>query len=234
MFRRQGAMITGVTGGVAGLMCAWRWLERQPERQICDEPTTTPADLLANRGSDVLLPLRTHIASDCFRRSKALAGLSNVAVSLNGAPSLPGSSMYQRFLDRLQTSATSDDARVCIVFHGTADENIDRILAEGLDPKRRGEQGHQLYGTGEYFHRCARCCDGYCEPREPEATAITRRRMLIFVVLFNERSTTSRMICPSGIVIVNESARQIPLGVLHYEERYDEDATRDADGTGRE
>ena len=42
------------------------------------------------------------------------------------------------------------------------------------------------------------------------------------------------MICPSGIVIVNESARQIPLGVLHYEERYDEDATRDADGTGRE
>lgn len=49
----------------------------------------------------------------------------------------PGTPLYGRFAAALRRCA---DKRVQLVFHGTAEANIDAICREGLDPKRRAGQ----------------------------------------------------------------------------------------------
>jgi hypothetical protein len=56
--------------------------------------------------------------------------------------SLPGSPMYERFV---AARAGEPPPPLRIVFHGTAAENIEPILANGMDPSRRGMHGQALW-----------------------------------------------------------------------------------------
>lgn len=119
-------------------------------------------DLLQNESNDpdLLAPLRSFVSSEAFLKSEALCRMKNASVSLNHY-SNPGQTLYKRFVAAIH--AAPDAARVCIVFHGTDDVNIDPICEQGLNPHLRGQNGQAL-GRGEYFAKTAYLSLGYCRP----------------------------------------------------------------------
>ena len=90
----------------------------------------------------------------------------------------------------------------------TKDENIEPICMQGLDPSRRGTNGWQLYGKGEYFHTVARLANLFCEQGTEKA------RMVIFAVVVDGQSAR---IQNSGVICATDSSQHIPLGVLEYD-----------------
>ena len=69
------------------------------------------------------------------------------------AHSEPGSKLYERFLSAY-TFATSK--KVKLLFHSSPPQNYPNIVANGLDPGRRGASSGQRLGSGEYFGTHAR------------------------------------------------------------------------------
>jgi hypothetical protein len=57
----------------------------------------------------------------------------------------PGAPLYNRFVTAWERVANQT---VKVVFHGTAEQNIESICKTGLDPSLRRGQAH---GPGEYF-----------------------------------------------------------------------------------
>ena len=67
--------------------------------------------------------------------------------------SKPGERLYEQFFNAWGAAPLK---RLRMVFHGTAEANIDAICQNGLDPSRRAGQA---YGPGEYFGGdCRRLC----------------------------------------------------------------------------
>ena len=69
-----------------------------------------------------------------------------------------------------------------MVFHGSAEANMEVICREGLDPQRRSGQA---YGPGEYFGADAAVSHGYCKGG---------RKMLVFIVLMDPAGVSGKMV----------------------------------------
>jgi ubiquitin-protein ligase len=95
-----------------------------------------------------------------------------------------------------------------IVFHGTDDENIEPILANGMDPSRRGMHG-QVHGPGEYFATRALTSVRFALRNRPGRL---RGRLLIFLV-------SEKEVLPQApdVVVVNDVSRELPLGTVTFQ-----------------
>lgn len=111
---------------------------------------------------DVLSRQRAKIRS--FLRQKG-ASLRVEACEAN-PHAAPGTPLYCRFAAALRRCS---DERVQLVFHGTAEANIDAICREGLDPRRRAGQA---YGPGGARARAQQpTSSGPCCVRAPASCA---------------------------------------------------------------
>eukprot|EP00900_Chrysochromulina_parva_P013447 jgi/Chrpa1/22102/Chrysochromulina_OHIO_Genome00025750-RA len=120
--------------------------------------------------------------------------------------SLPGSPMYERFV---ASRAGEPPLPLRIVFHGTAAENIEPILANGMDPSRRGMHG-QHYGPGEYF--ATRALTSVRFALKGARDWASTPRLLVFLV--SEQEVQPRA---PDIVVVNDVSRELPLGTVTFQ-----------------
>ena len=113
----------------------------------------------------------------------------------------PGGALYARFAEAY---AQAREREVRLVWHGTAEANIDTICREGLDPKKRGQHG-QAHGAGEYFAETPSISLPYCAGG---------RRLLVFAVLMDKSGLTKRT---GGILVVHKSSHQLPVFVVTFD-----------------
>jgi hypothetical protein len=128
------------------------------------QPQQAPRDAKPPRPppEDVLSRQRAKIRS--FLRLKG-ASLRVEACEAN-PHAAPGTPLYCRFAAALRRCS---DKRVQLVFHGTAEANIDAICREGLDPRRRAGQA---YGPGGARARAQQpTSSGPCCVRAPASCA---------------------------------------------------------------
>ena len=114
------------------------------------------------------------------------------------------SSGYKKFAQCLEASSSvllASHAKLALVFHGTATENIASILKEGLDERRRSQQA---YGEGEYFAKMPASSEFYCKGG---------LEMLVFVVVL---PTVSNQYAPNEYVIVKNNQHHVAIGTLQY------------------
>ena len=86
-----------------------------------------------------------------------------------------GQPLFQTFLE---SWCEVPDKTVRIVFHGTAEANVDIICEKGLDPTKRSGQA---MGPGEYFGLDFNTALGYCKGG---------KKMLVFAVLADKSGVT--------------------------------------------
>ena len=113
--------------------------------------------------------------------------------------SLPGTPQYQRFVLEWQRVA---DQTVELVYHGTAEANVDIICRNGLDPARRRGQA---YGPGEYFAGTPAISLGYCKGGT---------KMLIFACLMDKTGLTNNI---GNIIVINKVEHQLPLFTISFQ-----------------
>ena len=166
--------------------------------------------------SDLRMLADAQAAGDAFaEQRRMIEDLVNDPVAFGGLValqvehnrySLPGSPMYERFV---AATAGKPPPPLRIVFHGTAAENIEPILANGMDPSRRGTHG-QAHGPGEYFATHALTSVRYALmcARDWASTP----RLLIFLVSEQEVQPRAR-----DIVVVNDVSRELPLGTVTFQ-----------------
>lgn len=106
--------------------------------------------------------------------------------------------MYNRFVEAWQRVA---DQTVTLAFHGTAEENIESICENGLDPKRRVGQ---VYGPGEYFARRALTSVGYCN---------AGKKMLVVALLTDKTGLT---LDNEDYVVISKPEHQLPLFTVTF------------------
>ncbi len=117
--------------------------------------------------------------------------------------SFPGTKLYERFF---AAWAQVPNKSMRLVFHGTSEDNIEAICAEGLDPKRR--RGQAL-GPGEYFAGTPGVSLGYCRGG---------RKMLVFCILIDASGVTSyNEAIPGGIAVIHKPEHQLPLAVVTFD-----------------
>ena len=113
----------------------------------------------------------------------------------------PGGELYAKFAAAYNRAR---DQSIRLVFHGTAEANIDAICKHGLDPNRRGQHG-QAHGRGEYFAEDSNISVAYCQGG---------KKMIVFAVLMDPSGLTKRT---NGIVVINKVEHQLPMFVLTCE-----------------
>ena len=122
-------------------------------------------------------------------------GLGRCSVAEN-PHSRPGTPLYNRFVRAWEAV---QDQSVRLVFHGTAEANIESICQTGLDPRRRAGQAH---GPGEYFASNVAVSVPYCRGG---------RKMLVFAVLTDRSGITADT---GSIIVVHKPEHQLPLFVM--------------------
>ena len=100
-------------------------------------------------GRDVLKKQRTGLFEFLSKKAKSL----RIVDVVPNPHSEPGKPLYERFLSAYTFAKTK---KVKLLFHGSPPQNIPNILANGLDPNRRGASSGQRLGSGEYFGTHAR------------------------------------------------------------------------------
>lgn len=127
---------------------------------------------------------------------------------------VPGNPAYDKFQNGLHN--LEEGACFGCVFHGTKPDNINTILRDGLDPKKRSGQ---CYGPGEYFSKTGSASVSYCRGG---------LEMLVFVVVLPSSVTqtdvtgntayhlTRHHSIPSDYVVVPNNDHQLPIGTIRY------------------
>mmetsp|Transcript_30002 Transcript_30002/g.80578 ORF Transcript_30002/g.80578 Transcript_30002/m.80578 type:complete len:406 (-) Transcript_30002:823-2040(-) len=178
-------------------------LARQLQRAF-DGVDLTSLDAGADDRFDLLLAYRNSI--DAFLRDTASRSVAAFRVRevFHNPHSQPGTPLYERFYANYKNCK---DKTIRLVFHGTAEKNIDSILRNSLDPKRRGVHG-QAYGKGEYFAEDVALSLQYCQGG---------RKMLVFAVLMDDsgrRNVAER----DDIIVVHKPGHHLPLAVVSMEQ----------------
>ena len=112
----------------------------------------------------------------------------------------PGGALYAKFA---AAHAAARDKSVRLVFHGTRDENIAKICANGLDPSFRGKNGQAL-GKGEYFAENVNISIPYCAGG---------KRMIVSRCSWTKAGRQRQ----NSIVVVNRTEHQLPMFVISFE-----------------
>ncbi|KAL3900156.1 MAG: hypothetical protein SGARI_006300 [Bacillariaceae sp.] len=174
--------------------------------------------------SPLLLPFQNFCLSDDFVNhvTQCGVGFSKFVPNQHHSGKSKGNALHDQFQTILMTSPTTssahgggsvggdeascipDSACLSIVFHGTATANVNTILKNGLDPKRRRGQA---YGPGEYFSKDPSVSQSYCKGG---------KSMLVFLVVVPPIAQQYRSL-PSDYVVVKDNSHQLPLGVLHFD-----------------
>ena len=125
--------------------------------EVVARPTPKPSAAKKRRpknegpfgGRDVLKKQRTGLFDFLSKKAKSL----RIVDVVPNPHSEPGKPLYERFLSAYTFAKTK---KVKLLFHGSPPQNIPNILANGLDPNRRGASSGQRLGSGEYFGTHAR------------------------------------------------------------------------------
>ena len=147
-------------------------------------------------GRDVLKKQRTGLFDFLSKKAKSL----RIVDVVPNPHSEPGKPLYERFLSAYTFAKTK---KVKLLFHGSPPQNIPNILANGLDPNRRGASSGQRLGSGEYFGTHAEVSTEYCGGG---------RQMIVFVVLTDPRSTREG----GKIVVSSDVAHQLPIATVTF------------------
>ena len=179
-------------------------------------------------GRDVLKKQRTGLFDFLSKKAKSL----RIVDVVPNPHSEPGKPLYERFLSAYTFAKTK---KVKLLFHGSPSQavhksdchdlhaidatpapthwlithrpqNIPNILANGLDPNRRGASSGQRLGSGEYFGTHAEVSTEYCGGG---------RQMIVFAVLTDPRSTREG----GKIVVSSDVSHQLPLCTVHIANR---------------
>ena len=150
-------------------------------------------------GRDVLKKQRTGLFDFLSKKAKSL----RIVDVVPNPHSEPGKPLYERFLSAYTFATTK---KVKLLFHGSPPQNIPNILANGLDPNRRGASSGQRLGSGEYFGTHAEVSTEYCGGG---------RQMIVFAVLTDPRSTREG----GKIVVSSDVSHQLPLCTVHIANR---------------
>ena len=150
-------------------------------------------------GRDVLKKQRTGLFDFLSKKAKSL----RIVDVVPNPHSEPGKPLYERFLSAYTFAKTK---KVKLLFHGSPPQNIPNILANGLDPNRRGASSGQRLGSGEYFGTHAEVSTEYCGGG---------RQMIVFAVLTDPRSTREG----GKIVVSSDVSHQLPLCTVHIANR---------------
>ena len=150
-------------------------------------------------GRDVLKKQRTGLFEFLSKKAKSL----RIVDVVPNPHSEPGKPLYERFLSAYTFAKTK---KVKLLFHGSPPQNIPNILANGLDPNRRGASSGQRLGSGEYFGTHAEVSTEYCGGG---------RQMIVFAVLTDPRSTREG----GKIVVSSDVSHQLPLCTVHIANR---------------
>jgi hypothetical protein len=178
---------------------AERWRQRQQAadtaeaqrlnaREQCKQQRRAELTAAADGGRDVLREVRASLPA--FLAGDAAKGIEWLGEPEPSAHAVPGEPLYERFL----TAWVESNMDVRLVFHGTAEANVDAICKEGLDPVRRAGQA---MGPGEYFAGAAATSVPYCKGGS---------QMLVFAVLTDPSGIT---LDNGAFVVVHKVERQL-------------------------
>lgn len=199
--------------------------EEMRERDLRDCWISCP--LLAHQSADCVLE---HFTDACFAEDFlgrcTKAGFDSVSFhrnphSLRRPNRAPCFVKFASCLPALKTS-TTDNAHLGVVFHGTASENIQSILCNGLDPsKRKG----QAYGPGEYFSKDPGTAVSFCQGNLEMlvfVVALPSTTYLASTAIAADTETRScsdrrRRPVPPRFVVVEDNTHQIPIGTLKFQ-----------------
>lgn len=131
---------------------------------------------------DVCWKLRRDVGTFVARAAKQL----EVEKVEHNPASRPGQPMYERFKQAVDQAR---DKTIRLVFHGSAERNMDAISQQGLDPKLRGTAVGQAYGAGEYFGTDVGTSLTYCQGG---------KQMLVFAVLCDPTGVTNEVDLGAG------------------------------------
>ena len=149
---------------------------------------------------EYLSDITNQVQSQIFIETVVLHKFNSPTVEIN--TQIFRSEMYDAFVKEGRNClSTEDEAKynVQIVFHGTAEMNIDAILKNGLDPTKRTAQ---MLGQGEYFS---------CSPAMPLRYCRGGLKMIIFAVITETSDYRGR-----GVIVVKKSQRQLPIATLSF------------------
>jgi len=88
-------------------------------------------------------------------------------------------------------------------FHGTPEENLDKICQNGLDPKRRTGQA---LGKGEYFGTKAEVSIPYCRKSLTESV-----KVIVFGILCAPEGITH---ISDDVLVIHENSFQLPMYIV--------------------
>jgi len=149
------------------------------------------------KANDILWSQRNQIRNWLSKHAQRL----KVRDVYSNPAAAPGGALYESFA---AAHARAEEKTIRLVFHGTREENITSICANGLDPKRRGRNGQAL-GAGEYFAEDPHISLPYC---------VGGKKMIVFAVLMDRSGLTNRQ---QGIVVVHKSEHQLPMFVISFD-----------------
>lgn len=122
--------------------------------------------------------------------------------------SLPGKPLYESFVANYKSLRFNQNP-IRLVYHGTAEQNIDSIQKEGLDPALRNGQA---FGPGEYFASQAQVSIPYAKGAN---------KLLVFAAITTPMSTTEdENMKALNILVINKQGSGcwcLPLAVVHHE-----------------
>ena len=147
-------------------------------------------------GRDVLKKQRQGLFDFLGKKAKSL----RITDIVPNAHSEPSSKLYERFLSAYTFATTK---KIKLLFHGSPPQNYPNILANGLDPGRRGASSGQRLGSDEYFGTHAEVSTEYCGGG---------RQMIVFAVLTDPRSTREG----GKIVVSSDVSHQLPIATVSF------------------
>jgi hypothetical protein len=189
---------------VAALLAKLEVENRKEGRKWWFKPLSGLDPIFKFLAEDFCNSFRSHRARRGSEQWCDVAAIQITSIELVASPDLQEG--YARMLDiqrqdasrveRLAVEATPLDATLneFLLYHGTTNEAVDKICAEGFDPLVRREASRPIFGSGTYFASAASKADKYTSSsRAAEARGLPGlRRQIVTRVCLGHAYLTRR------------------------------------------